>query len=129
MDAEARKLELEQMKAEIAEALTAELDPELEEILQKELELQEKILARRGDKTWEQLSHLRFISELKDGVDYKKMYLTMFNAATRALDQMRELNFGKARDILEDAQIETEEAYIKKEQDEDGPVPEEKAES
>ena len=46
-------------------------------------------------------------------VDYQKLYTMVFNGITRALDAIDEMNFGRARAILQTAQIEAEEAYIK----------------
>ena len=59
------------------------------------------------------LADMKFESDLeKDDADYKKMYLTLFNGITYALSQIKRMNFGRARDILMDAQRETEEIYI-----------------
>ena len=46
---------------------------------------------------------------------YQKMYLGLFNAVTRALDAMDDFNYGTARDILRNAQIQAEETYIEAE--------------
>ena len=43
---------------------------------------------------------------------HKEMYLKMFNAATDALRQMEKLNFGTAKAILEQAQVDCERLYI-----------------
>ena len=48
--------------------------------------------------------------------NYQKLYAFMFNAATNALRQIREENYGAARDILERAQRQTEEMYIAQEE-------------
>ena len=59
------------------------------------------------------LADMKFESDLeKDDADYKKMYLTLFNGITYALSQIKRMNFGRARDILMDAQKEAEEIYI-----------------
>ena len=59
------------------------------------------------------LAGMKFESDLeKDDADYKKMYLTLFNGITYALSQIKRMNFGRARDILMDAQKEAEEIYI-----------------
>ena len=42
--------------------------------------------------------------------DYEAMYYVLFNAITDALDAIWEQNYGRAKDILTDAQISTEEA-------------------
>ena len=59
------------------------------------------------------LADMKFESSLtKDDADYKKMYLTLFNGITYALSHIKRMNFGRARDILMDAQKEAEEIYI-----------------
>lgn len=45
-------------------------------------------------------------------VPYQKMYLTLFNAVTTALDMMEDGELMKARSVLVMAQQETEELYI-----------------
>ncbi len=44
--------------------------------------------------------------------DYQELYTKLFNAATDALDALEELNVGRARDILRQAQIDVEETYL-----------------
>ena len=44
--------------------------------------------------------------------DYEKMYHSLFNAITDALEQIEQLNFGSAKDLLIAAQQQTEEIYI-----------------
>ena len=44
--------------------------------------------------------------------DYEKMYHLLFNAATDALEQMEEQNFGTAKETLISAQQKAEEMYI-----------------
>ena len=44
--------------------------------------------------------------------DYKKMYLTLFNAITDALEEMQKQNIGLAQEQLKAAQQKTEEIYI-----------------
>ena len=44
--------------------------------------------------------------------DYQKMYLTLFNAITDALEQMEKQNLGSAKDLLTTAQQKTEEIYM-----------------
>ena len=39
-------------------------------------------------------------------------FLILFNGITDALDSMERMNFGRAKDILQDAQINAEEAYL-----------------
>jgi len=59
------------------------------------------------------LADMKFESDLKEeDADYRQMYLALFNGITYALSQMKRMNFGRARDILEDAQKEAEELYI-----------------
>ena len=58
------------------------------------------------------IPHLKFPDQLPDDSDYKRPYLILFNAITSALDAMARMNFGSARNILEDAQQDAEEAYI-----------------
>lgn len=44
--------------------------------------------------------------------DYEKMYYLLFNAATDALEAMRQGFYDAARDMLTSAQQKAEEAYI-----------------
>jgi len=44
--------------------------------------------------------------------NYEKMYSTLFNAITDALEQIEQQNFGSAKDILIAAQQKAEEIYI-----------------
>ena len=44
--------------------------------------------------------------------DYEKMYHLLFNAATDALEQIEQQNFGSAKDLLIAAQQQAEEIYI-----------------
>ncbi len=50
--------------------------------------------------------------------DYQKLYTTMFNAATDALDALERLDPGRAREILRDAQQRAEELYLSEGEDE-----------
>ena len=43
---------------------------------------------------------------------YEKMYSTLFNAITDALEQIEQQNFGSAKDLLIAAQQQAEEIYI-----------------
>ena len=45
-------------------------------------------------------------------MDYQKMYTTLFNAITDALEQMESQNFGTAKETLITAQQEAEEIYM-----------------
>ena len=45
-------------------------------------------------------------------MNYQKLYSTLFNAITDALEQMDRQNYGAARSLLITAQQTTEEAYI-----------------
>ena len=47
--------------------------------------------------------------------DYQKMYTTLFNAMTDAIENIEELNYGTAKEILIQAQQKTEELYIEAE--------------
>lgn len=47
-----------------------------------------------------------------DDADYKRLYFTLFNGMTSALQAMEEMNFGLAKRILMQAQLRAEEAYI-----------------
>jgi len=49
--------------------------------------------------------------------DYQKMYLTMFNAVTDAIEQMERLNFGMAKKTLLQAQCIAEEIYMEQNTD------------
>ena len=44
--------------------------------------------------------------------DYEKMYHLLFNAATDALEQIEQQNYGSAKDLLIAAQQKAEEIYI-----------------
>ena len=44
--------------------------------------------------------------------NYEKMYSTLFNAITDALEQIEQQNFGSAKDLLIAAQQHNEEIYI-----------------
>lgn len=44
--------------------------------------------------------------------EYQKLYAKLFNAATDALDALEELNVGRVKDILRQAQIDAEETYL-----------------
>jgi len=44
--------------------------------------------------------------------DYQKLYTTMFNAATDALEELGHLNIGRAREILRATQQKTEALYV-----------------
>ena len=52
-------------------------------------------------------------------VDYKKMYLTMFNAATDAVDELLKLNVGNASAILISAQAKCEDLFVEGSENED----------
>ena len=45
-------------------------------------------------------------------MDYQKLYTTLFNRITDAIDQLEKANYGTAKDILIQAQQETEELYL-----------------
>ena len=45
-------------------------------------------------------------------MDYQKMYTTLFNAITDALEQMESQNYGDAKAALVAAQQKAEEIYI-----------------
>ena len=47
--------------------------------------------------------------------DYQKMYTTLFNAITDALEEIQKQNIGLAQDRLITAQQQTEEIYIRAE--------------
>ena len=44
--------------------------------------------------------------------NYEKMYSTLFNAITDALEQIEQQNFGSAKELLISAQQQAEEIYI-----------------
>ena len=44
--------------------------------------------------------------------DYQKMYTTLFNAVTDALEKMEVQNYADAKELLISAQQKTEEIYI-----------------
>ena len=44
--------------------------------------------------------------------DYQKLYTTLFNAVTDALEHMEVPNYGDAKELLISAQQKTEEIYI-----------------
>ena len=45
-------------------------------------------------------------------LDYKSMYLHLFNHVSDAIAALEQQNFGQAKEILISAQQETEELYI-----------------
>ena len=45
-------------------------------------------------------------------MDYKKMYLSLFNSITDSLNALESLNFGQAADILRQAQSDCEKLYV-----------------
>ena len=44
--------------------------------------------------------------------DYQKMYTTLFNAITDALEQMNAQNYGETKEMLISAQQKAEDIYI-----------------
>ena len=48
--------------------------------------------------------------------NYQKLYTTLFNAVTDALEQLEQQNFGVAREFLRQAQQQTEEWSISAEE-------------
>ena len=44
--------------------------------------------------------------------DYQKMYTTMFNAATDALNALDRLDIGRAKELLMQAQLKAEGEYL-----------------
>ena len=55
---------------------------------------------------------LRFESEMKEDADYKKMYLTLFNALTGTIQNLEWQRYERAKEILISAQQESEEIFI-----------------
>lgn len=53
-------------------------------------------------------------------MDYQKLYTTMFNAVTDALEELEALNIGKARELLKTAQIAAEEQYLEADEQDAG---------
>lgn len=45
-------------------------------------------------------------------MDYKKMYLLLFNGITSALNELDRMNLGTAAEILKAVQCECEEMYV-----------------
>ena len=54
-----------------------------------------------------------FSAEKRD--PYRRGYLLLFNCATDALEQIAQLNFGQARQLLEEGQQKTEEFFLTEE--------------
>ncbi len=50
-------------------------------------------------------------------VNYKKMYLNLFNRITDAIEEIEKMNLGTAKDILIAAQQSAEEEYIGEEEE------------
>ncbi len=48
--------------------------------------------------------------------NYQKMYATLFNAITDAVECIQQDNYGTAKEVLIQAQQETEELYISAEE-------------
>ena len=44
--------------------------------------------------------------------EYKPCYLILWQAISRAIKELEELNFGNAKSLLLQAQVDAEEAYI-----------------
>ena len=79
----------------------------------EEHEIPETASMRRFDARMRELiSRLKFPDQLPDDGDYRKPYLILFNGITDALYAMEQMNFGKARDYLMDAQRNAEDAFI-----------------
>ena len=55
---------------------------------------------------------LRFADEMTDDADYKKMYLTLFNAATSAIDFLNQQKYDRAKETLILAQQDAEEVFL-----------------
>ena len=51
--------------------------------------------------------------------DYKKPYFTLFNAITDAVNALEAQNYGQAKAILRQAQVDAEEAYLQEADDEE----------
>ena len=49
---------------------------------------------------------------LQSDANYKKMYLTLFNRITSAVSHIDRQNYGFAKELLTEAQKETEEMFI-----------------
>lgn len=50
---------------------------------------------------------------------YRKMYYTLFNAITDALEAMEQQNYGQARALLIAAQQQSEEIYLDSEEEDE----------
>ena len=48
---------------------------------------------------------------------YRELYFHLFNAVTDAIAQLDALNYGAAREILTNAQIEAEDRFLNAEED------------
>ena len=48
--------------------------------------------------------------------DYQKMYTALFNAITDAVENMEQANYGTAKQLLVQAQQQTEELYMNEEE-------------
>ena len=48
-------------------------------------------------------------------VNYQKLYTGLFNAITDALEELEDLNIGRAKALLRQAQIDAEERYLENE--------------
>ena len=48
--------------------------------------------------------------------DYQKMYITLFNAITDAIESLQQDNYGTAKEVLIQAQQDAEELYISDEE-------------
>lgn len=48
---------------------------------------------------------------------YQKMYCIMFNAITDALNELDEMNIGKAKECLKEAQFHTEELFMSQDEE------------
>ena len=54
--------------------------------------------------------------------EYQKPYLILWGAITRALEEMKRQNYGRAYDILLNAQRDAEEAYLSWQENEENRI-------
>jgi len=78
---------------------------------------EEEIPETRASKRFDErmlalIAEWKFPDQLPEDSDYKRPYLILFNGITSALRAMERMNFGRAKELLEDAQADAEEAFL-----------------
>ncbi len=104
----------ERMEAAIDEATSCLLNVSVEcQILLEECgERKCSFTKAMGDRLDTLVLSMRSGQEMTDDADYKRMYLSLFNAVTGAIHQINWQNYGRAKELLITAQQDAEEIFI-----------------